>query len=115
MTDGQQTPVKTISVTQLGDMLKHSDKPGDVFLLDVREAAEVATASMPHAHHISMNDITDRLAELPRDKTIYVFCHHGGRSQMVCQYLQREGFDCRNIVGGIHRYALEIDNTIPTY
>ena len=111
MTIETKIAVENISVADLATAMR----AGDVFLLDVREAAEVATASMPRAHHVPMNDITERLSDLPRDKTIYVFCHHGGRSQMVCHYLQQQGYDCKNIMGGIHRYALEIDKTIPTY
>lgn len=103
--------IPTVSVIELAKIMADQD----VFLLDVREANEVAMASIKGAKHISMNEITDRLDELPKDKTLYVFCHHGGRSAMVCQYLQKQGYDCKNINGGIHQYALQVDNSIATY
>ncbi|MGI9462179.1 MAG: rhodanese-like domain-containing protein [Alphaproteobacteria bacterium] len=106
-----EKPVTMISAKDLS--LAMAD--GDIFLLDVREDNEVANASIKGATHIAMNDIGDKLETLPKDKTIYVFCHHGTRSMMVCQYLQQQGFDCKNLEGGIHRYALEIDKTIPIY
>ena len=85
-------------------------------LLDVRDPDEVATASVPGAITIPMQDIPQRVDELDRNATIAVMCHHGGRSARVAQFLSGQGFtDVYNIDGGIDAYAKRIDSSIPRY
>lgn len=85
-------------------------------LLDVREPAEVATASIAGATHIPMREIPARLGELDPHATIAVFCHHGGRSANVAAFLSARGFaDVVNVDGGIDAYARSIDPAIPRY
>ena len=76
---------------------------GTAVIIDVREDAEVAQAAIPGAVHIPMSELLDRLAEVPRDRTVIFSCHSGGRSQNVCQYLeQNEDFTgLVNLEGGI--------------
>lgn len=76
---------------------------GDAIIIDVREPDEVAQAAIPGATHIPMGDLLDRLAEVPRDRTVIFSCHSGGRSESVCRYLEaNEGFDgLVNLEGGI--------------
>lgn len=76
---------------------------GDAVLIDVREPDEVAQAAIPGAVHIPMGDLLDRLADVPRDRTVIFSCHSGGRSENVCRYLEaNEGFDgLVNLEGGI--------------
>ena len=76
---------------------------GQAVIIDVREPDEVAQAAIPGATHIPMGDLLDRLAEVPRDRTVIFSCHSGGRSESVCRYLEaNEGFDqLVNLEGGI--------------
>ncbi len=76
---------------------------GAAVIIDVREPDEVAQAAIPGAVHIPMGDLLDRLAEVPRDRTVVFSCHSGGRSENVCRYLEaNEGFaDLVNLEGGI--------------
>ena len=76
---------------------------GEVLLIDVREADETARARIPGATIIPMSELIDRLAEVPRDRTVVFVCHSGGRSENVCQYLEaNEGFTgLVNLEGGI--------------
>ena len=76
-----------------GDMPSgHWDATAGGFLLDVREAAELAVESVPGAVNIPLGELRARLGELPRDRDIVVVCHHGRRSQYVAMWLEREGF-----------------------
>jgi queuine tRNA-ribosyltransferase len=76
---------------------------GTAVIIDVREPDEVAQAAIPGAVHIPMGDLLDRLAEVPRDRTVVFSCHSGARSESVCRYLEdNEGFaDLVNLEGGI--------------
>ena len=47
----------------------------EVFLLDVREPAEVAEWAYPIGVNIPLGQLGDRLGELPEDVTIVVACH----------------------------------------
>lgn len=88
----------------------------NVTLLDVREPRERAVASIEGSVHIPIGEIVARSSELPKDAEIAVFCHHGGRSAQVAQYLSGHGFrSVVNVDGGIDAYAQKIDSTIPRY
>lgn len=85
-------------------------------LLDVREEFEFRAASLPGALHIPVRDVPKRLSELPKDRPVVVFCHHGGRSERVTGYLQSQGFaDAVNLDGGIDAWSVRVDPTVPRY
>ncbi len=106
--------VESITTTELENLLKRD--PASILLLDVREDDERAVASIEPSMHIPMNSVPDRLAELPRDRRIIVFCHHGGRSFAVAGYLETEGFkDVTNLTGGIDEWSRVVDSAVPRY
>ena len=85
-------------------------------LLDVREDGEVAYANIEGHTHIAMNLIPLRHNELPDDKPIVVYCHHGMRSMQVAAFLERNGFGkISNLTGGVHAWALQVDSAMPKY
>jgi len=92
---------------------------GDEFvLLDCREPEEFEFVRLEGARHIPMGEISGRLDELKahRDERIVVYCHHGGRSLMVTQFLRQQGFNkAQNMSGGIDSWAVEIDSSLPRY
>jgi queuine tRNA-ribosyltransferase len=73
----------------------------DPYILDVREAQELAQARIEGAHHIPLGELVERLDEVPRDRTVYVMCHVGGRSAQATAYLEQQGVDAVNLEGGI--------------
>lgn len=78
-------------------------------VLDVREAAELASAAYPFpVVHIPMGDLPARVGELPRSGTIVCACRSGARSASVAGFLRRQGFDAVNLDGGILAWAREI-------
>lgn len=93
---------------------------GPVTVLDVREPAELAVASVtPDGFTllaIPMGEIPARMAELDRDQPIACLCHHGGRSMRVAQYLAQNGFSrIANIAGGIDAWSQQRDPSVPRY
>jgi rhodanese-related sulfurtransferase len=106
--------VDAISPEELAPRLKAgSEAP---FLLDVREDEERELARIEPSLHIPMAEVPARKGELPRDRPVVVYCHHGGRSQMVAAYLEQEGFtSVANLTGGIDAWAQVIDPKVARY
>jgi rhodanese-related sulfurtransferase len=99
MTDEDEIKVPQINAQQLKVLIESANPP---FLLDVRESWEVARGMISGAKHIPMNSIPTRTGEVPRDKTVVVYCAAGARSDAVAAYLLQLGFtDVRNLEGGI--------------
>lgn len=71
-----------------------------VRLIDVREDDEWNQVRAPHAHHVPMGTVPDRLDEFDGDPT-YVICKVGGRSQRVCAYAAAAGKPVVNVAGGM--------------
>jgi NADPH-dependent 2,4-dienoyl-CoA reductase/sulfur reductase-like enzyme/rhodanese-related sulfurtransferase len=76
------------------------------FLLDVREAAEVAAHGIDGAINIPLGQLRDRLEELPRDNEIWVSCGVGQRAYYACRLLSQHGFKARNLSGGYETYRV---------
>ena len=72
----------------------------DTVLIDVREPVEFAEAHVPGAHLIPMGQLSSRLDEVPREKTVYVICRTGNRSGQMGPLLDAHGFDSVNVLGG---------------
>ena len=70
-------------------------------ILDVREPHEHERAHIEGTIDIPLGELVARIDEVPRDTTVYVLCHVGGRSAQATQYLETQGFDAVNIDGGI--------------
>jgi NADPH-dependent 2,4-dienoyl-CoA reductase/sulfur reductase-like enzyme/rhodanese-related sulfurtransferase len=87
---------------QKGDMpLCHWETLGDSFLLDVRNPPEIDVESVPGAVNIPLPQLRSRLAELPRDRDIAVFCRSAQRSYYATRILLQNGFKVKNISGGM--------------
>jgi rhodanese-related sulfurtransferase len=97
--------------------LKRRLAGGDqIHLLDVREPEEVAFARFPGARHLPMADVPSHLDELDANGEWVVICHHGIRSAQVAVYLARMGFErVANLIGGIDRWSLTVDRSLPRY
>ncbi len=105
--------IPEIRPTALKALLDSAQPP---VVLDVREKWELEAARLPDTLDIPMNEIPDRLADLPRDRDIVVMCHGGVRSLRVAHFLAQNGFDrIANLTGGIHAWAHEVDPGVGTY
>lgn len=79
---------------------------GDLFLLDVRTPAEYRQFRLKDARLIPIDQLERRLAEIPRDRPILVYCAVGSRSAQVVNYLARRGYpEVYNMAGGIYSWA----------
>ena len=88
----------------------------DFFLLDVREPYEYEIAKIKGSVLIPHEQVSNKLDVLPKDKTIVVMCHHGGRSKKIVDYLIDNGFNkVYNLKGGIDKYSMEVDRSLDRY
>lgn len=87
---------------------------GDVRVLDVRSPAETASGVLPGALRIPVEELEERLSELPRDgRMTLVYCAMGGRSAYACEFLAREGFqDLLNLEGGIGAWSGPLERPV---
>ncbi|MCE5198732.1 MAG: FAD-dependent oxidoreductase [Armatimonadota bacterium] len=76
----------------------------DQLILDVRKPFEIATGTIPGAVHIPLDELRNRLGELPKEKEILAYCQVGLRGYLACRILSQKGFKCRNYTGGIKIY-----------
>jgi rhodanese-related sulfurtransferase len=91
---------------------------GEFVLVDCREQDEFDLVHIDGARLIPMSQLGDRVSELQpyRDCDLAVYCHHGGRSMRVTQWLRQQGFtQAQSMAGGIDQWAIEIDPKLPRY
>lgn len=104
---------KTISPQELA---QKQSKNQPVFLLDVREPHEADLCMIPDSVLVPLCQLPARLDELPGDREIVVYCHHGRRSQQAIDYLISQGYgDLYNLTGGIDGWAVFVDPGMTRY
>jgi rhodanese-related sulfurtransferase len=72
----------------------------NALLLDVRTPDEFGGGSKPGARNVPVQELAQRLGELPKDRPIVVFCRSGGRSASARATLTQAGFEVYD-AGGI--------------
>lgn len=78
-----------------------AESGGQNYLLDVREPVEFQLGAIPGAVNIPLPELRGRLAELPKDKPIVVYCQVGLRAYIALRILRQHGFEnVRNLSGG---------------
>lgn len=76
-----------------------------VALIDVRTPEEYALGTIPGAVNVPLDELRERLEELPRDRAIWLFCGVGLRGYLASNILRGQGYsEVRNLVGGIKTY-----------
>ena len=94
------------------------DAGEDVLLLDCREQEEFDAVHIKGATLIPMSELMQRVGELAEHQTrrVAVYCHHGGRSLQVTQWLRQQGFlHVSSMAGGIDRWATAIEPRMKRY
>ena len=74
-------------------------------LLDVRTAGEFRRGHIAGATNIPIDDFRDHVDELPKDRTMLVYCRTGVRSYFVCRILRQLGYRAVNFSGGYIVYC----------
>lgn len=99
--NGRMKPIYWREMRDLG--------PGEVTLLDVRTADEFALGTMLGAVNIPLDELRDRMDEVPHGRPVVVFCGVGLRGYLALNILRMNGFDdVRNLIGGLKLYRAAI-------
>lgn len=104
-----------ITCQQVSEKLNSDD---EFLLLDCRETDEFETVHIDKSTLIPMSELAERISELDahRESEIIVYCHHGGRSLRVTNWLLQQGFkNVKSMAGGIDQWAIEIDPSLERY
>ena len=82
---------------------------GKVTLVDVRTADEYGLGHIPGAMNVPVDDLRERIREIPADKPVYVYCGVGLRGYLASNILKQNGYgDVRNLIGGIKTYEAAV-------
>ena len=88
-----------------------------MLLIDCR-AGGVRHRAGRRSRHIPMGDILAHVNEIDAAEAHHVIvdCHHGVRSLQVASVLRKAGIEtARSMAGGIERWSMEIDASVPRY
>ncbi len=79
--------------------------PVPFLFIDVRTPAEYAEGHVQGAKLIPVQELEQRLAEVPKEKRVYLYCRSGKRSAAAAKILVKSGFtNIENIEGGIEAW-----------
>ncbi len=66
-------------------------------ILDVRTPEEFAGGSVPGALNLPVQELAQRLSEVPKGKEVVVFCRSGGRSAAAAAMLRQHGWTVHDV------------------
>ncbi|TNE27537.1 MAG: rhodanese-like domain-containing protein [Bacteroidetes bacterium] len=96
----QQPSIVSVGAEEFEKRMEET--PG--YLLDVRTPAEFAEGHIEGANLINFydSDFKDRISELDKSETVYVYCRSGGRSGNASRVMEELGFQyVVDLSGGI--------------
>ena len=102
----------TIEVDEFQHILENSD---NYILVDVRTQAEYEESHLKGAILIDIKDAhfkENAMKQLPKDKTIMVYCRSGRRSAQAAGALAADGYQVINLKGGIMAWELAGKETV---
>lgn len=73
-------------------------------LLDVRTQQEFAAGHIEGALNIPLQELQQRLHELPKDRPVVVYCRSGNRSSSAAKLLENQGYSAVHDLGGMSRW-----------
>ncbi|MBG9455518.1 rhodanese domain protein [Lysinibacillus sphaericus] len=97
--------MKEISVMEVQQSLEQGQ---EINLIDVREVDEVESGHIPGIIHIPLGLLEFRMHELNKNEPYVMVCRSGGRSGSATQFLESQGFDVSNMVGGMLAWNGEV-------
>lgn len=81
-------------------------RDGSVFLLDSRTPREYAAGHAEGFVNIPVDDLRERIGEVPQGKPVYVMCQSGLRSYIATRILSGLGYDAYNFAGGYRFFSM---------
>lgn len=106
--------IQSISPTELKSRM---DSGESFTVVDVRNPWELDISRLEFAQHMVLDELPQRMNEIPKDANVVLVCRSGGRSQMAGEFLSRQGWNpdqLYNLEGGILAWARQVDPSLPS-
>ena len=84
-------PFQRISIEEAKSMLEKS--PDEIQVIDVRNEDEYKSGHVSGAVLLPVDQILDRIEEVPQNKSVFFICAAGVRSGLACEYVASMGYD----------------------
>ena len=99
--------------------LRRLDEKAEIMLVERGPYVSYANCGLPYhnagtipgAVLAPVDELRDRLEELPRDRELLLFCGVGLRGYVAARLLSQHGFQVRNLSGGYKRYQMWLATT----
>lgn len=92
--------VETIQWHEIDDIISNGG-----YLIDVRDPQECGRGMIQGAVNIPLNDLRERLNEVPKGQELYVNCQVGLRGYLAARILMEHGYKVKNLDGGYKLYS----------
>ena len=103
----------TMTPAEFAERRRGGEEP---LLVDVREPEEYELARVEGARLLPLSLFNEWAPTLDPERPTVFLCHHGIRSAQVCAFLARQGFrKIYNLAGGIDRWSVDVDPSVPRY
>ncbi|WP_288241699.1 FAD-dependent oxidoreductase [uncultured Bacteroides sp.] len=88
------------------ELVEQKDK---LLMVDTRTAEEYSFGTIPGAVNIPLDDLRERIAEIPKNQPVVVFCAVGLRGYLAQRILIGNGYEnIRNLSGGYKLYSAAV-------
>ncbi len=77
-----------------------AQKSAALYVLDVRTPEEFASGHVPGAVNIPYDQVASRLAEIPKDKEVVLYCRSGRRAGLAASELEKAGYKDLQLMQG---------------
>jgi rhodanese-related sulfurtransferase len=71
---------------------RQAKKDQSLFVLDVRTPEEFAAGRVPGAVNVPYDQVASRLAEIPKNKDVVLYCRSGRRTELAGEALKANGY-----------------------
>jgi len=79
---------------------RQQQQDASLYVLDVRAHEEYAAGHVPGAVNIPHDQVASRLAEVPKDKDVVLYCRSGRRSALASEVLADNGYTRLQLMQG---------------
>lgn len=99
-------PAKGLKTLRDEDFRKEIESSPNRILIDVREPNEFKSGYIPGAKNIPLSEFNRRLAEIPKDRELFLYCRSGMRSKTAARILGKNGYTrLAHLQGGISAWS----------
>ncbi len=94
-----------INVVELKEKMQRKEK--GIVYLDVRTPMEFKSNHIQGFKNIPVDQVPNRINEIPKDKEIVIICQSGARSSSAARFLKQNGYDnVINVSGGMGAWSM---------